>query len=249
MKPLWNSQLYENQHSFVWQSATDLIELLSPQPGENILDLGCGTGQLTTQLAITGATVWGLDADATMIAKARGNYSHLKFQQADARNFQIDEPVDAIFSNAMLHWVKEPERAVACIAQALKPGGRFVAEFGGKGNIQAITQSLASTFESLGQPYISPWYFPSIGDYASLLEQAGLEVVYGTLRDRPTPLEGDSGLANWLRMFANGLLAELTPAMQHQSIQNIETQTRSQLYQNGIWIADYRRLRLVAVKH
>jgi trans-aconitate methyltransferase len=138
MQATWNSQLYENQHAFVWKSAEELIELLLPQPGERILDLGCGTGQLTAQLASTGATVWGIDADATMITKAQQNYPHLKFEQADARNFQVEEPVDAVFSNAMLHWVKEPERAIACISRALKPGGRLVVEFGGKDNIQAI---------------------------------------------------------------------------------------------------------------
>jgi trans-aconitate methyltransferase len=248
MQTTWNSQLYENQHAFVWQHAEDLIELLSPQPGERILDLGCGTGQLTAQLASTGATVWGIDADATMIAKAQQNYPHLKFEQADARNFQVEAPVDAIFSNAMLHWVKEPELAIECISRALKPGGRLVVEFGGKGNVQAISQALTNTLESLGQSYVSPWYFPSLGDYAILLEQYGLEVVYGTLRDRPTPLQdGETGLANWLRMFSNSVFADLTLEMQHQMIQSIEAQTRSTLYQNGTWIADYRRLRLVAV--
>jgi trans-aconitate methyltransferase len=248
MQTTWNSQLYENQHAFVWQSAEDLIELLLPQPGERILDLGCGTGQLTAQLASTGATVWGIDADATMIAKAQQNYPHLKFEQADARNFQVEAPVDAVFSNAMLHWVKEPERAIECISCALKPGGRLVVEFGGKGNIQAIAQALTNTLESLGQSYVSPWYFPSLGDYAILLEKYGLEVVYGTLRDRPTPLQdGETGLANWLRMFANSVFADLTLEMQHQVIQAIEAQARSTLYQNGTWIADYRRLRLVAV--
>jgi trans-aconitate methyltransferase len=248
MQTTWNSQLYENQHAFVWHHAEDLIELLSPQPGERILDLGCGTGQLTAQLASAGATVWGIDADAAMIAKARQNYPQLKFEQADARNFQVEAPVDAVFSNAMLHWVTEPERAIECISRVLKPEGRLVVEFGGKGNIQAIAQALANTLESLGQSYVSPWYFPSLGDYAILLEKYGLEVVYGTLRDRPTPLQdGETGLANWLKMFANSVFADLIPEMQHRMIQEIDAQTRSKLFQNKTWIADYRRLRLVAV--
>jgi trans-aconitate methyltransferase len=248
MQTTWNSQLYENQHAFVWQYAEDLIELLSPQPGERILDLGCGTGQLTDRLASTGGTVWGTDADATMVAKAQQNYPQLKFEQADARNFQVKEPVDAVFSNAMLHWVKEPEHAIKCISRALKPGGRLVVEFGGRGNIQAIAQALTNTLESLGKSYVSPWYFPSLGDYAILLEKYGLEVVYGTLRDRPTPLQdGKTGLANWLRMFANSVFADLTLEIQQQMIQEIEVQTRSKLYQNGTWIADYRRLRIMAV--
>jgi SAM-dependent methyltransferase len=249
MQNTWNTALYETQHAFVWQSATDLIELLSPQPEEHILDLGCGTGQLTAQIANSGALVRGIDADATMIAKAQQNYPQLKFAQADARNFQVEEPLDAIFSNAVLHWVKAPDAAIQCIARALKSGGRFVAEFGGQGNTQAITQALSEACAEIEHPCTLPWYFPSLGDYASRSEKYGLEVVYGTLRDRPTPLEGkDAGLANWLRMFANGVLMGLNPEMQDRVIQSVEAKLNPKLYRDQIWVADYRRLRLMAIK-
>jgi trans-aconitate methyltransferase len=245
MKSDWNATLYEGQHAFVWQYGESLIELLAPQSGESILDLGCGTGQLTARMAQMGAAVSGIDADAAMIAKAQQNYPHLQFAQADARNFQVEALVDAVFSNAVLHWVKEPDRAIQCIYEALKPGGRFVAEFGGKGNVQAITGALLQTYPA----YASPWYFPSVADYATRLERQGFEVMLATLRDRPTPLEdGDAGLANWLRMFAYELLGELMPEQQNQVIAAVERQLKPVLYQEGRWIADYRRLRVLAIK-
>jgi trans-aconitate methyltransferase len=245
MKTTWNATLYEDQHAFIWKYGASLIDLLAPQPGESILDLGCGTGQLTEQIAKTGAAVRGIDADAAMIAKAQQNYPDLQFAQADARNFQVDLPVDAVFSNAVLHWVKEPDAAIQCIHQALKPGGRFVAEFGGKGNVQAIEQALRH-----GHPaYISPWYFPSVAEYATRLEQQGFEVVLATLRDRPTPLEGaEAGLANWLRMFANNLLDQLSLAQQNQVIASVEQHLKPSLYAEGAWTADYRRLCIIATK-
>lgn len=126
----WDPALYDNKHGFVWKSGADLVARLSPQQGERIVDLGCGTGHLTAQMAASGAEVVGLDADPEMIAQARANYPDLRFEIADARDFHLPAPFDAVFSNAALHWVTEPERPIACIARALKPGGRFIAEFG-----------------------------------------------------------------------------------------------------------------------
>lgn len=246
MTNTWDTALYENHHAFVWQYGEELLQLLSPKAGESILDLGCGTGQLTAQLAQAGAAVSGIDADAAMIAKARLNYPDLLFEQADAQSFQVNEPLDAVFSNAVLHWIKEPDAIIECVYQALRPGGRLVAEFGGKGNVQAITQALAKAHPT----YVSPWYFPSVAEYATRLEQQGFEVVFASLHNRPTPLEGhEAGLANWLRMFADGLLGNLTPEQQRQIIASVEQQLRPTLYRDGVWVADYRRLRVLAVKH
>jgi trans-aconitate methyltransferase len=245
MTNTWNATLYEDQHAFVWQYGEDLLHLLGPKTGESILDLGCGTGQLTAQLAQAGAAVRGIDADAAMIAKAQLNYPDLLFEQADAQLFQVHELLDAVFSNAVLHWVKEPDAVIRQVYQALRPGGRFVAEFGGKGNVQAITQALGNAHAS----YVSPWYFPSVAEYSTRLEQQGFEVVFAALCDRPTPLQdAEAGLANWLRMFEYELLGHLTPDQQQQVIASVEQQLRPALYREGRWIADYRRLRIMAVK-
>lgn len=238
----WNAAAYQNRHSYVWQHGESLLELLKPQVGERILDLGCGPGQLTEQIAASGAAMIGLDSDPAMIAQAQTNYPHLTFQVGDAANFQLSEPVDAVFSNAALHWVTQAEPAAHCIAAALKPGGRFVAEFGGKGNVQTILKALA---EVSGRS-LNPWYFPSLSEYVTLLESAGLEVVYAHLFDRPTPL-GEAGLAGWLEMFGQRFFADLSAEAWAEIVRAVEA-AAPQLYQEKEWIADYRRLRVIAMK-
>ncbi|MCC5651103.1 methyltransferase domain-containing protein [Nostoc sp. XA013] len=247
----WNTALYQDKHAFVWQYGEDLLKFLNLKPGESILDLGCGTGQLTEKIAQAGAEVVGVDHAPAMIEKARQNYPHIRFDIADARNFRVDKPLDAVFSNAVLHWVKEADSAIACIHQALKPEGRFVAEFGGKGNVQAIATALESALEALNisAQARNPWYFPSIGEYASLLEQQGFDVIHAMLFARPTPLaEGEAGMANWIGMFASAFLVGLTDEQQIQVIRVVNEYLKPTLYQQGIWTADYRRIRIVAIK-
>jgi len=246
----WDTTSYESKHAFVWQYGEDLLTLLNPQAGERILDLGCGTGQLTEKIALVGAEVLGVDHTPTMIEKARQNYPHLHFEVGDATNFQVAQPLDAVFSNAVLHWVKSPAQAVACIHQALKPGGRFVAEFGGRGNIEAIATAILRTLASMGIPEPpNPWYNPSIGEYTTLLEQQNFDVIHATLFPRPTPLaEGDAGMANWIQMFASGFLAGLSANQKNQLIKSVEAQLKPSLYSQGTWTADYRRIRIVAIK-
>lgn len=247
----WDSNLYQDKHAFVWQYGEDLLKLLNPKPGESILDLGCGTGQLTEKIALAGAEVIGIDSAPAMIEKARQNYPHLRFQLADARNFQVKQPLDAVFSNATLHWIKEADAAIASIHQALKSGGRFVAEFGGKGNIQAIIKALYSALTAFNIPTkaLNPWYFPSIGEYATLLENQGFDVTYAILFDRPTALtEKEAGMANWIQMFAGNFFVELSTEQQTQVIRAIEQYLKPTLYHEGTWTADYRRIRIVAIK-
>lgn len=250
----WNSQLYESNHAFVWQFGENLIDLLSPQENEQILDLGCGTGQLTAKIAQSGAKVTGIDRSETMIVAAKQNYPTLEFLVADARDLQIDSRFDAVFSNATLHWIQPPEAAIQSIHRVLKPGGRFVAEFGGKGNIQTIVQTLEQFLPTLPatiEPHPqtrNPWYFPSISEYANLLESYGFEVRYAVLFDRPTPLTGELGMVNWLHMFAHSWIQSLLPDQQQTLVRSIAEQLRPKLYRDGIWIADYRRIRIIAVK-
>ncbi|MBG1260374.1 class I SAM-dependent methyltransferase [Nostoc commune] len=247
----WNTALYQDKHAFVWQYGEDLLKFLNPQPGESILDLGCGTGQLTEKIAPAGAEVMGVDFAPAMIEKARQNYPHIRFDIADARNFQVDKPLDAVFSNAVLHWVKEADSAIASIHQSLKPGGRFVAEFGGKGNVQAIATALENALEAINIPTqaLNQWYFPSIGEYATLLEHQGFDVIHAMLFGRPTPLaEGEAGMANWIQMFASSFLAGLSGEQQIQIIRVVEEYLKPMLYQQGTWTADYRRIRIVAIK-
>jgi len=243
----WNAARYQDQHSFVWRYGANLIESLNPEAGERILDLGCGTGQLTAQIARSGAKVIGLDSSSDMLASARKNYPDLEFVPGNAASFQFQEPFDAVFSNAVLHWVKDAEGAVKSIAQALRTSGRFIAEFGGKGNIASVQAALRAIVGPVSDEF-SPWYYPSIGEYAPLLERHGFEVRDASLFDRPTPLEGEDGLANWLHMFLDSYLRQLAgdgaDKVQRQLVEHL----RPALHRDGVWIVDYRRIRVACVR-
>ena len=252
MSSAWNPDLYQSSHSFVWQFGKDLLALLAPQPGERILDIGCGTGQLTAEIAASGAEVTGLDNSPAMIAEARRNYPLLAFELRDVCDMPHHGAFDAVFSNAALHWVKRAEDAASAIARALKPGGRFVAELGGRGNTQAL---LAAAREALRQISASdpgdlnPWYFPSIGEYARLLESRGLEVTQAWLFDRPTRLEGGSeGLARWCEMFGAPILARVPESRRPEFLERLANLAAPSLLRESAWHIDYRRLRLVAHK-
>jgi trans-aconitate methyltransferase len=182
-----------------------------------------------------------------MIEQARRAYPHLSFETADARSFAVVGPFDAVFSNAVLHWVREPEKVIACVRRALRPGGRFVAEFGGKGNVRTIAAALEVATQSvLGVPAISPWYYPGVWEYATLLERGGMEATFAMLFDRPTPLEGEAGMHHWVEMFGNSFLERIPPARREEFVRRVEEAVRPELYRDGKWFADYRRLRVVA---
>ena len=182
-----------------------------------------------------------------MLVAARKDYPEITFVQGGAEDFAFDEPFDAVFSNAVLHWVPEPERVIACVVRALRPGGRFVAEFGGRGNVRTIVAALRSAARATGLgEWEPPWYFPGLAEYAGLLEQAGLEVSYAALFDRPTPLEGEGGMRNWVEMFANELWNAVPAGQREEFLAHVEAELRPLLYRDGIWFADYRRLRVLA---
>lgn len=248
----WDASRYQDKHSFVWRYGASLLDLVAAQPGERILDVGCGTGQLTAEIARSGGHVVGLDNSAEMLAEARKNFPDLTFIHGDAAAFDFADPIfaqpfDAVFSNACLHWVKDADGAAASIARALRVGGRFIAEFGGKGNIATVQAALRQLFGPSADEQ-SPWYYPSIAEYSAVLERHGLEVRNASLFDRPTPLDGENGMDHWLRMFGQIYLrrfsSERADAVVHQLVERL----RPSLYREGVWTVDYRRLRVVAVR-
>jgi trans-aconitate 2-methyltransferase len=245
----WNPSLYQQKHSFVFQYGIEVLALLEPLNGERILDVGCGTGQLTKAIADSGASVVGFDASPSMIESARDNFPGIEFLVADAAGFSFEEPFDAVFSNAALHWVTRAEDAVRCIAQALKSGGRFVTEFGGRGNGESVSQAIQHTVKEMCNLEVThPWFFPSIGEYATLLEKYQLNVTYALLFDRPTRLDGEDGMRNWISMFCESMLAGVPKALKEEALNRIETKLRSKLFRDDSWFVDYRRLRIVACK-
>jgi trans-aconitate methyltransferase len=252
MSNAWNAKLYDGKHSFVWEKGKGVVEMLAPQPGERILDVGCGTGHLTAEIAASGVQIVGIDQSAEMIAQARERYPHLRFGVCDAREIPFTGEFDAVFSNAALHWIPEAEKVIRGIARALKPTGRFVAEMGGKGNIRRLVEAIAAACPAAG---IDPgaatemWFYPSIAEYAGLLERHGLEVRQAALFDRPTRLEdGEKGLEAWLRMFRRVILDRLPAARQEVFLREVERQARPALFKDGVWELDYRRLRIAAWK-
>lgn len=247
----WNANLYDAKHQFVSKYGEGLISFLQPKQGESVLDVGCGTGDLANQIAIQGATVIGVDAASTMIEQAKEKYPHIEFNVKNVKNLGYDNQFDAIFSNATLHWVKEPDEAIASMFQALKHGGRLVAEMGGHGNIQSIAKATEKAMNDLGLEYKAekfPWFFPTVAEYTKLLDAQGFTVQYMELYNRPTELDGEDGVRNWLKMFSNSLFEDLTEEQKEQVYEAAENQLRKQIYQDGKWIADYCRLRFVAYK-
>lgn len=245
----WNPELYESSHAFVWELARDLVALLAPAPGERILDAGCGTGRITAEIARAGASVVGVDNSPAMVERARGNFPSIPFEIQDLRSLPYQAEFDAVFSNAALHWVQPAGDAAASIARALKPGGRFVAEFGARGNIQALLEASWQAVEAmgLGATRVHPWFYPTIGEYAALLERHGLEVTYAIVFERPTPLEGgEEGLGTWYAMFGGALAATVPPERDEEYLHLAEHFAAPRLLRDGVWVADYRRIRIVA---
>lgn len=224
----WDPERYEGAHSFVWKYGTDLLSLLNAQPGERILDVGCGTGHLTAQIA-EAADALGIDSSPAMIAQARQNYPKLRFELADIIRYQCSAPFDAVFSNAALHWVTDQHSAAKAISACLRPGGRLVLEMGARGNIARIERAIRSDIRN---------FFPSIGEYASLLERHGLEVLNAVIFDRPTRLEGGAaGMREWIATFRPD---------NRRPVEEVEEELSPSLFREGQWTADYRRLRVVA---
>ena len=158
----WNAAQYDAKHAFVYERAKGLVDMLAPKAGERILDLGCGTGALTAEIARRGAEILGVDRSEEMISQARKKFPALKFELLDVRELRFNAEFDAVFSNAVLHWVPEAAQVIAGVAQALKLGGRFVAEFGGKGNIQRLVEGFHRAFSALGMrdpDRMSAWFY------------------------------------------------------------------------------------------
>ncbi|PKG24829.1 class I SAM-dependent methyltransferase [Niallia nealsonii] len=249
----WNADLYDSNHSFVSQYGNSLLELLNPKPNEKILDLGCGTGDLAEQLFQKEANVIGIDKSPNMVAQAAKKYPHLNFSVQNATSLKFSNEFDAVFSNATLHWVKPPNIALTRIYESLKKGGRFVAEFGGKGNVQQITDGIINELKMEGfsfQEEQFPWYYPSIAEYTALMENTGFRVVLAQHYDRPTPLNGIDGLKNWINMFGDSFFINIKDDVKDRLITNVVNYLKESLFdeKTNNWIADYKRIRVIGIK-
>lgn len=250
----WNAGLYDSNHQFVSEYGNGVIQLLVPGAREQILDLGCGTGGLAAECSKSGAEVTGMDASAEMIEKAKEKYPGLSFVCSDAVNFELNTRFDAVFSNAVLHWIPEAAhpKMLKQVKKYLKPGGRFVAEMGAVGNVEKVRSTIRELLKEKGylrQAQTETWYFPSEEAYGRMLEGAGFTISHIEVFDRPTILaEGDKGIARWLEMFGKNWFTGLSTTEINQLVREAEEKLYPRLFENGNWIADYRRLRFCAEK-
>jgi SAM-dependent methyltransferase len=243
----WDPDRYAREARFVANFGEALVPLLSPNPGERILDLGCGDGVLTQSLMQQGCHVVGVDASPRQVEAARRR--GVTALVCDGHSLPFNGEFDAVFSNAALHWMRRPDDVLAGIARALKPRGRFVAEFGGHGNVDTICRALRTGLERRGYSYESlcPWYFPTDTEYRQKLERAGFAVTWLGSFPRPTPLPGD--ILGWLETFAQSFTIGWSPADRTSLFTEVRDACRAILCdKDGRWTADYVRLRLVAVR-
>lgn len=243
----WDPKAYARDGAFVHQLAGGVVEWLAPQPGECILDLGCGDGQLTARLAAAGVEVHGVDASAAMVAAARARGVNAREGSAESLPC-ADASFDAVFSNAALHWVRGQDAMMAEVHRVLRPGGRFVAEMGGHGNIAAIRVGFVAVLDRHGFADAEDGvnYYPTPAEYTRRLELHGFRVERMELIPRPTPLE-ESGMAGWLRTFRNGVLEKLPKELCATVVDECCALLAPALQdENGNWTADYVRLRFVA---
>ncbi len=248
----WDVDLYDDKHSFVFKYGEGLVDVLAPKPGERILDLGCGTGYLTSMIAASGAEVVGIDNSLDMIKKARAQYPQLEFKVQSATEFHFDEHFNAIFSNAVLHWVTQKEQAIDCMYRNLKKSGRIVLEMGGKHNVEKIISALQATLVKYGFAENAAtviWYFPSLSEYTGLLEKRGFRVNYAAHFNRETILEdNNNGIKDWVKMFGSSFLKGVDEAVIDNILSEVQAILKPTHFRNGQWYADYKRLRIVATK-
>jgi SAM-dependent methyltransferase len=247
MTQTWDPLVYERNGAFVHGLAGGVLEWLDVQPGEYVLDLGCGDGQLTRRIADSGAHVLGVDASAEMVAAARERGIEAELAKAEELPFR-DATFDAVFSNAALHWVRGQDEMLAQVHRVLKPDGRFVAEMGGHGNIAAIRVALMSALKrhGFGDREDGVNYYPTAESYTERLKMHGFKVEQMALIPRPTGLP-ESGMEGWLRTFRRGVLeglpSDVREKVLRETVALLEPALRDE---SGNWTADYVRLRFVA---
>lgn len=246
----WDADKYKQDFSFVPEYGEAVMDLLTVDKGSRVVDLGCGNGALTEQLAARGYDVLGVDASPEMLALAKQGHPELHFQAGNALDFELDAPADAIFSNAVLHWIDadRQQEMLNHIASQIRQGGQFVCEFGGKYCAEAVHSTLTKVFAAHGLTYRRTFYFPTIGEYAPMLEAAGFKVAYAILFDRPTRQKGDDGLADWIRMFDTAPFAGVDPALKETIIAEAVNALRGVLYHDDAWYVDYVRIRFQCIK-
>ena len=240
----WNSRVYDKNTRFVSTYGEDVLEWLKPKSGERILDLGCGDGVLTKKIAESGARVVGVDSSASFVETAQS--MGLDVRVVDGHNLEFDSEFDAVFSNAALHWMLRGQDVISGVAKALKPECRFVGEFGGFGNVAAISAAMRAVGEAMkgDLSLAGPWFFPTVEQYSSMLDEGGFIVDEITTFYRPTPLPTD--IRGWLETMREPFFQQFGSRCEEAYDKVIQALQPSLCDHNGRWFADYVRLRFAA---
>jgi SAM-dependent methyltransferase len=244
---VWQADGYRKNAGFVADLGVPVVDLLAPKAGERILDLGCGDGRLTAEIARRGADVLGADSSADLLVAARER--GVTTIEVDGEGLAFTESFDAVFSNAALHWMSRPDAVIAGVYRALKSGGRFVGEFGGHGNVAAVVTAVLAVLARRGIDGKArhPWYFPTTEDYAGKLSAAGFTVGSISLIPRPTALPTD--MMGWLDTFSGAFFTDFEPNDRSEALSEAVALLRPSLCDGqGRWTADYVRLRFQAWK-
>ena len=241
----WNPKQYAKHASFVAELGKPVLELLEPKPQERILDLGCGDGVLTLEIVRRGGDVVGVDLSPEMVDAAR--QAGIDARCVDGVQLSFDCEFDAVFSNAALHWMSPPERAISGAWRALKPGGRFVGEFGGHGNVATIIEAIETELDKIDISVDCPWYFPTPDEYSNLLKESGFDVDFIDCFSRPTQLPKD--VRGWIETFAKSYLNAIAEPYREKFLSTVVESLRDRLSNDeGDWFADYVRLRFSATR-
>ncbi|RPI53972.1 MAG: SAM-dependent methyltransferase [Acidobacteria bacterium] len=241
----WTSDTYRRNAAYVPALGAAVLGLLDPKPGERILDVGCGEGSLTEQIVAAGATVVGIDASEEMAAGARARGLDARVMNAERLTF--DREFDGVFSNAALHWVRDHDAMLDGVHRALKAGGRFVAEFGGHGNIAAIQVAIRAVLDRRGWDTNIHRYYATEAEYAARLVTHGFTVRQIALIPRPTPLP--TGLRGWIETFERATLDRIPSGEREPFLEEVEGLLRPEVCDtSGHWTAHYVRLRFAALK-
>ncbi len=245
----WNSHLYDHGQGFVTEYGKDLLHFIPTQGELSILDLGCGTGDLSAEIAKLHPQIQGIDASKEMIDAAKQKYPQLQFSVMDACELPFTNTFDLIFSNAVLHWIKAQDRLHQKIFAALKEGGLLICEFGAIGNIQSIFTCYNQCIQKYGATFPSPFYFPTAQQHALMLEQQGFTIEKIYEFDRPTILpNGEQGLRQWVLQFFSADIQQYSQSQQEDILTCMENTLRPTAFNGESYSADYRRLRVIAHK-